>query len=246
MPKKFKNKKKKDLPKSARKRRNWVKTATTVAKAAYGGYQIGKYLLNLINVEHKWYDVTNDIATTDWNSSTPVCFGFQNPTGQSSPSVIGIPQGTGASEVIGQSIKLESLFMRGTMSIGPNAYDTTPLANPFCTVRMIIVFDTDTSGSNPSDPTQYGTVNSPMTMREPTRYKILKDKIFTLNVNNSFSHTFKTFKQLDTHLMYDVNNTIYMSGNYYVWFYCDQPAVTGPLNVSPIINFTSRLRFIDN
>lgn len=227
MAKKFKRRVKKSRPKTIRSKshQTWRDVGATAGTVAYKGFKLAKKLAALINVEHKFYDVANDISSSGWNSSIQYCIAPLCDSGQINTNFPGINPGSGPNNIIGQSIKLESLFIRGKITISPNAWSATPDANPYCTVRMVLVYDTDTSGSGPTDPLQSPPIGQtadqviwPMTMVEPDRYKILKDKTWVLNVNNNYTVAFKVFKQLDTHLKYNSDQTIMMSGNYYIWF----------------------------
>lgn len=94
-----------------------------------------------------------------------------------------ISQGTGESNRIGRYIKIKKIMMRYTIEIEP---DTTPALAP-CTIRMMIILDTQCNGSstNVGDLLEAPAfIRSFNNMSNSGRFRVLADKYTTMNPSN--------------------------------------------------------------
>lgn len=177
------------------------------------------YLRKLINVEFK---------SKTGNSAT------QNPT--TSGVVIGCvapSPGTGADERTGNSIRLKSWNIRGT--VVNNSAATTPTI-----LRMIMFHDLQSVGSTPSvtDILDTADVNAMRKLSTTDRFDILMDKTYHLDNVSNPSMVLKLFKNMHRHWKFDGSSAI---DNYpFILMISNQPTY------APTVNYIQRVRYIDN
>lgn len=157
--------------------------AYSLAKAAYKGY---KYVKNLVNVEYKFSDTDHNTSSLTPNSSGSLV------------NLTKIATGDDMKDREGRSIKLVSCLMRYTLTIHGSATHTS--------LRVMLIIDRDYLAALPSvtDVLSVANVRSPLNIftTAGSRFKVLTDKVFTLDQNNRGAVNFKIFKKIHTHVKY--------------------------------------------
>jgi hypothetical protein len=204
---------------------------SSVAAKASKALALASYAAHHLNAEKKFYDSAQ-------SGLIPV-------TGASSAHLLTqIPQGLGELEREGGQVKVVSI--QGRITYNFNSLAGTALGQ---TVRLMIVLDKEeglVTGLTPGDLLQNTTVPtvSPMLWNNAMRYRILMDKIITLDAddpvkNVKFYFKFKRGIRVRFFGSASVNNTT--NGIYWITYH----DTTNPSN-TPIQNGYLRLRFMDN
>lgn len=177
--------------------------------------------LSLINTEHKIID-----ADASANVTTTAQIILLN----------GVGQGDDNFQRNGRSIKMTSTYFRGT------AVKATPATTTF--LRMMIVEDHQCNGAifGITDVLVTATIDSPRNVDEGKRFKVLKDKVYTLNSDHP-QIFIKHFSKLDDHVEFKgtVNTVASISTNSLYLVLLSTEAVD-----FPVVNYYNRVRFIDN
>lgn len=183
-----------------------------------------KRLKDMINIEYKYID------TVDTGS---------NPTYAGGYATFTMPAaGTGDSQRIGDSVKLQRLMMRGEIRYATAGTDGQ-------TVRLIIVNDKQNKISAVSDllDSNYlstvNAVNAPKNYDKRFQTKILYDRSFLVNSQN-IERRFVINLPLNFHAQFDAAGSTIDSGSLKYFLVSDQ--MTNP----PTVNFVGRITYTDN
>lgn len=180
-------------------------------------------LRKLINVERKFSDeeVNNSVLTgsrIDWMSD--------------------VNQGTGYDERDGLSVKCVSEQIRGTFTLQGTTQTPT-------SVRMMIFVDLDSAGAGftTADVLESSTVNSPLNHTNGKRFKILKDRVYSLSPNGTEVIHFKHYLKYSDHIRWSNATNGQREGHIYILFLPSSYTVSANYVV---MSYFNRIRFIDN
>lgn len=150
-----------------------------------------------------------------------------------------IAQGLTNTDRDGNSIKITSWLYRATMDInGSNN----------ARIRIVAFTDTSSNGAAPAITDVFQStlgllINAPMNRVNGKRFKVLFDRNYIVD-NDNQKHTCEVFKKMQHHIHYLTTTAATASlgqGPIYVAYISDQPAPQ-----APTLNWTSRMRFLDN
>lgn len=193
--------------------------ALSLAKRAYSGY---RYLKSMVNVERKFCDV--NYSSQVIGKSLAV---YQLNT---------IAEGSDYNQRTGISVKSSSLLLRFSVHLDPAA--------TYNQVRLILFEDCENQGSAPTgtdileSSTNY---LSPLQHSHGQRWKVLRDKIITLDVNGKAVVDLRMFMKMASHYKYSGVNA---GDTYNCALYLG--IISDNNTNSPVVDFYSRLRFVDN
>lgn len=208
------------------KRSNYVKKFAGYAGLAAKAWTLAKYLKGLINVERKFLDVETSAAAV-------------SKTTGSTTWISSISEGTDYNQRTGISVKLTSLFIRGTINMNTTATQQSRY------VRFIVFMDSDPVSATPAMSDVFevaGDPNSPLNHTNGARFKILHDKLYSISLSGPDNHIFKKYIKLSHHLRWGNSTTDRRAGHIYVMAFSD----TDTAAEEPLVGWYSRLRFVDN
>lgn len=178
-----------------------------------------------VNTERKYFDTSQTGITVP---ITPLNY-----------PLVSIPSGTGESQRIGNQVKLTNVNMR--LQIARNGADTDAVRK----VRILVFLDKQNNGvaSDVADLLDSTTMTSFNDMDNKMRYKVLMDRIITLDLNSPTSgmQINKYFK-LTRKLVYSFSGDPPIQNNITLALFSD----TSDVNKVPVITFNTRSRYIDN
>lgn len=218
MPKKYSKKSKKGSKKSSP---GFFSKKYSIGEMAAGAWKGVKFLKDLVNVEHKYFDV---MQSNQAIGTTAVIY----PLSQ-------IAAGDAYNQRDGNSIKLESILLRLTAVLNTSAEQTF--------IRAILFFDDEQRGTTPTASEvleSSGDYLSPINHLNGLRFRVCRDKIINLRKTDN-AQLVKMWCEPKRHIRYSSGtNTDTKEGNVYLLLLSDQATNT------PLVDFDSRLRFIDN
>lgn len=209
--------------KSHNRRRGFKKRGKIYGAAAYQLYKDVRYLKSLVNVEFKYDDTTVSGGNVDNNGTVTY--------------ISGIQQGDAGTQRDGNQVKVVSLQLRGEVSQNPSATDTT--------LRTMIVCDTKPRsgvGISITDVLDTINVNSFRNLNNRKRFWIMYDRNTYLSINGSRTRKIPAwYKKLQMKLVFDgaANND---STSYSIYLIQISDEATN----TPVVDWRTRLRFIDN
>lgn len=187
--------------------------------------RLARYAVRNLNVEYKFFDT----GSTSALSSTAATILNLAP----------IPRGDSSSDRDGRSIKLKSLFVKGSLQL--NASATTSR------VRILIVLKINNNLLAPTalDVLDTLQMNSLRNLNNTDNIKVMYDKRFVIDVNRQSEIFFQFYKKLSHRQQYEINSTAGVATvlermGFYIIAFSDEPTNT------PNMLYTSRVRFIDN
>lgn len=198
----------------------------TAAKAL----SIATAVRSLINVEKKWFDAQNTGYPTGVNVvGTGTVYHLSN-----------ILQGDTSSSREGNSVKLSSIYVTGSIGLGTGATSSQR-------VRLILFRDNDNQGALPTVTSVLlsALISSPMALTNPGRFSVLMDKTYMVYTANSGPSSLSVKKYIKNkyHIKYGGNaGTIAdaRTGNLFLLAISDTTAN------DPFLVYDVRLRYIDN
>lgn len=200
-----------------RKRQSgWAGTIRNVVKT------VG-FLKSVVNAEKKFID-TGVVSNVINNAGTMFYLS-------------GVAQGTDQSTRNGNSIKYVQQFIRGSMVISPSANTSI--------VRMILFKDNDNQGAVPTaaDLLANADVNGQLSQFNGKRFTIIRDKCYSLDINNRRTLTYKFFMKGGFHIKYGGSSaTVSSQKENGIFLFI----ITNESTNLPSITYNSRIRFIDN
>lgn len=218
---------KRKYPKRSRISR-YLSTGAKALMVGSSALRIAKQVKNLVNVEFKHHEV----------SSSLTCVGTGHIISLSS-----VAQGDSQTTRDGDSIRGKSLQIR--IRMGHNASGGTGQ-----TVRMILFIDKQNNQPGTCDPTlsgtPYGVLNQStlqsLTLPENSgRYKILKDKMYTMTNDIKELIDLKIYKKINPKITFTSSSTnVAQKNNIYMLVFSNE-ATNGPS-----FAYATRLRYIDN
>lgn len=203
-----------------RSKYSWNSVAGNAKWAAQRALKGFNYLKSLINVEKKFLDVTNNNQAI---GSSPVVYPLTQ-----------MATGDDYKTRDGNSIKASSILIRLSAVLDTSAEQTF--------VRMLLVRDMEQNTSTPagSDILESNDYLSPISHVNGKRFYVMCDKYLNLTKTGN-SKMIKCYKKLYHHIRFSSSSsTDTREGNLYLLLISDQAVNT------PTIDFTSRLRYIDN
>lgn len=206
----------------------------TVGQIARKGYKIAKFVKSLVNTEIKFLDTNGALAPT-------------NSTAQSCVWLSDINEGSGPSGRTGQSILAKAVYGRISATIHASATTTF--------IRFIMFIDTNPSAASAlpvmssvlqssTDPTI-----APLSMDFPGRFRVLKDKVFTLSQNGpqaafmKWKYIYNDKDGYESKMKWDATGdaiTDKRQNHLFLLVISDQATNT------PALQYFTRLRYIDN
>lgn len=213
---------------SAREREKGPTTLEAVKKIASDALRIGEFVAGIVNAEDKFFDVQNTSNVTN---------------GGDTYWLTGITTGTGANQRTGQTVKLDSMSFRWI------AYRNTTDTSAGQTVRIMLFIDNQplqvlpipafvlTDVSAPYGPISY------LNMDSRGRYHVIYDKTILLSLTGDSIKAGEHNEKMTHHLVWDVAGDLQadaLGGHIYALVICDDAANT------PLVTFSSRIRFYDN
>lgn len=181
-------------------------------------------LKKLLNVEHKFHDVTA-------NNGSPDTTGLVFP-------LTAMSQGTTALTRLGNSVKLESSYMRAVITKNASATQTI--------VRLIMFVDNETQGANAAvtDVLEAANVYSPINHLNGERFTVLVDRQIHLDNTSKEIENVIWFRKLGWDAKYNDGNAGNVSDCrekhvFLLW-------ISNEATNKPTIMYNHRLRFIDN
>lgn len=204
-----------------KKKSNWYSKAKSGLSMAAKAWAMAKYVKSLVNVERKFYDVT-------FMNEAPPTTGLIYPLTQ-------IAQGDTYATRDGNSVKAVSLFIRLTAVLNSSADQTF--------MRLCIFKDNENNGTTPAVADLLESASnyiSPLLHTNGTRFSVIKDH--TINLTKEINaKQYKSFIRIPHHIKFSGSaGTDTKEGNIYLLLMSDQAT-----NL-PVVDFTTRLRFIDN
>lgn len=183
-------------------------------------------LKKLINAEFKNFDV----PAAGFGAVT---------TGGTIQSLSQIAEGDDFGQRTGRSILGKSIYVMGTLSMNASAFNSC--------LRFILFYDTQYNGAMPVVTDVLASANwlSPLNINtiSSQRFKIIWDKMFDMQQNGRQGYTFKKYFKLNHHLKYNATTGTAASGlSGQVLVLLIGSEVTN----TPSINYSSRLRYVDN
>lgn len=160
-----------------------------------------------------------------------------------------VAQGDTATSRDGRSIKWVSTLHKATLVRN----STTSAVQD--TIRILVVKDKYVNNANPDwEDIVQGvpstlSVNDPRNVDEAVNYQVLFDKKITLTANYP-SHQFDFYRKLDMHTKYKLGASgataaDVESGMIYIFYISDKSTLSGTAP-PPVVNYTTRARYIDN
>lgn len=180
-----------------------------------------------LNVEMKWLDTFSALTAI---STTPQIVQVTN-----------TQQGSTAETRVGEQIKLTSLYFKYTLEANANAVNTF--------TRILIIQDMQTNGAiyTAADVFENSSGNadivSPLNLKNKYRYRILYDKIHNFQDTGRKTAQDSFYKSIQMLIRYKSNNgdiTDLSSNSLSIYLVSNQATNT------PSINYSMRLRFVDN
>lgn len=201
-------------------------TFDKVMSVASTALKVANFVRGIVNAEFKYADLNLVPTNVDFNGITG---NFHN-----------IVQGTTSQTRNGDTIKLSSLQIRGTLQSASTA--TGPVF-----VRFILVQGIKEQGAAPvldNILTTVGTaavINSLREVNPESNYKVLMDKTFRMNIGtDNQNKAIEIYIRPKHHIKYNTGTVNAASGGLYYFFVSNVSA-----NL-PSVQFQSRIRFIDN
>lgn len=216
----------------ARSSRSSESSGGTVGHIARDALNIGKFLLELLNVELKWYDGT---FSTSLSAAGGIIW-------LTSPAA-----GTGPSNRTGSSILCKSLLLR--YQLYPNL--TTLGATPYSYQARVIVFffkNKDAVAAAPAvtDVLDSASPASNMNMQNRGAFIVLHDKLHAFSTYESAAKLEEHYIDMNHHITWDATGdaiTDIRDGHIFVLVIQDQNYGTA---AGLVMDWNSRIRFIDN
>ncbi len=218
----------KSYSKKKYKRPGYYSCGKMVAGDAKQALALAKNVKSLLNVEFKNHDI----------SITPV--GIPDGVGVIH-QLTNIPQGDTGESRDGSNIKITSIYIKLLLNINVSAITTS--------VRVLLVQDKQTNQTIYATSDLLSTVAnvqsivSPMNLDNQFRFKVLYDKVFSIDDNGVQTKFIKIYKKVSTKLRFDASIPSIAdlrSSSYSLVLISDEttnePVVTGEL----------RLRYLDN
>lgn len=196
---------------------NWMSMAKTALKTA-------KYVAALVNAESK-YDqtvITGGVCDDTTGSIQLIC----NP-----------PQGTAANARSGDSIKMQTLTLRGN-------FDASTAVSPNATFRIMVVLDKENAITTLAQLLQVtGGANTPFSPKnEDTKYdsKVLWDQHFVTGTAYP-TKAFERVIHIGEHVHFTAGTTTITNNALKVFVMSNIPLVSAPL-----VNYIARVTYLDN
>lgn len=206
--------------KNPRKSVSWYNRRYSTLDLAKKAWSATKYIKSLINVETKFFDVTQTGLSISSSGSI-------YPLSQ-------IAGGSAYNQRDGNSVKAVSNLCR------LSAVLNSPAESVF--IRCIIFTDAEQRASTPavSDVLESVGYLSPINHINGSRFQVVSDTLLVLKKDmNAISK--KYFRKLNSHIKFSsATSTDTKEGNFYMLLLSDQAT-----NV-PTVNFLNRLRYVDN
>lgn len=192
----------------------------------YGNYDTAKKALQialmtkkLVNVERKYFDVTDTGSTV---SSTPTL-----------THLTAMAQGDDVTNRSGNSVRLQSVMMRYQPSQHASATNSI--------VRVILFQWMDDDAPVATDILDNNAGWGQPNLEKAAKYRILLDHVFKFSDSSMRVDFFKYFKELNTHVRYDSTaGTDYAKGSLWLMELSNEGT-----NL-PTVARSTRVRFIDN
>lgn len=201
-----------------RKRNIWYN------RSANKALRLARYAVSNLNVEYKFYDTDDSVSLG---------------TSGTIYNLAPIPQGDGSSSRDGRSIKLKSLFIKGSLQLNPSATTSR--------VRIMVVMKINNGLSAPVATDVLDTVlmNSLRNLDNTDNIKVLYDKRFIIDSNRQSELYWQFYKKLNHRQQYQIGATAGVATvlerfGFYLIAFSDEATNT------PTMLYTSRVRFIDN
>jgi len=223
-------------------RQRRYKASSTAAVSAAAGY-IRNRNVSSIRVEKKVVDLNHALVAIENATGTPTLLN-------------GCVAGSQNYQRIGRKINLKSLQIRGHLFPSDTTTNT-------CLVRMLIVFDKQSNGAAPTwgdviksqniAGTTSSTVTDMLNLDNRDRFEVIRDKTWSFNYgesSNGYSPCPGSY-EITEYIRLSDRPTVYnagtagtvgdiQSGSLYVFWFCDQAAVTGAS-----VDISYRTRFVD-
>lgn len=161
-------------------------------------------------------------------------------------ALCGIAQGDSDITRDGLQINVKSIQVKGIIYMNPNT------GNQSSTVRMIIFRDNNFLNNLLPTPAMllesgFGGVLAPFAMRnrrERERFKVIYDKLFTLNNNGANTLPFNIYRKVNTKVTYnDVNNGSWGKNQFFILFLSGYASTDAN---RPTVQYLSRVAFTDS
>jgi hypothetical protein len=207
-----------------RKKGGFLNRKYSAMDLASKAWAAAKYVKGLINVEHKF----NDVSQSGQQSTTATVTSLSN-----------ISEGTDYNQRTGISVRATSLYVKGCI------YAFSTQATFGETVRTMIVCDMDNTGSAPSAsdileaPTD---VNSALNHTNGQRFKVLFDRNYLISPGGDGGKEFKVYLKPNSHIRWSNSTTGTREGHLYML----QLSTTAVAANEPNVTWYSRLRYVDN
>lgn len=220
-------------------------SGSTVAHIASDALSIGKFLLNLLNVEYKWYDTSFSTSAASSAATQSVC-------------LTRIPNGTTSQTRNGQSVLAKSLQIRTQVSANLELLNAASITQWSYTIRFMVVQvhneDVLSAAIPISEVLKAGGVLQPLNEDYPGRYKVLTDRVFQISSGSNYVEAIDKFHELDHHLTWgqassgpDPSPVVDLrDGHIWTFTFYDQHFDSGENPIPPVWDCITRLRFIDN
>lgn len=192
---------------------------------AMKAWKLAKYVKSLVNVERKFCDT---VQTASAISNAGVV-----------QTLSAISEGNDFNQRAGLSVKATSLQCRYTVEL-PSGF-ASPEGQYF---RQIIFIDKDNQGSAPvsSDVLESVTLTSPLNHTNGARFTILMDKTIFMSIAGQTGIQRTYYSKMSHHLKYSNSTTGTREGQVYALWLTDGVGA----GTNPILNFYSRIRYVDN
>ena len=197
---------------------NWPSTALGIASKALATALMVK---KLVNVERKYHSPSLNTTISS--------------TGNVSGNLLNIPQGDGSGNRDGQSIRITSFQMKGTVKMNASATSSV--------VRLMLVADLRSENSTPNitDILETASPSSLISHIAAGQFLVLKDWRFALNDNGNQTKVINYYQKMDKVLKY-AGGTTGAPENYNLVLVKVSDEAT---NV-PTLDAHFRFRYIDN
>jgi len=185
-------------------------------------WQAAKYIKGLVNTEHKYIDTT--LASVGVNSTGVVAH------------VSAVSEGSDYNQRDGISVRAKSLYIRGAVTMPAAA------VNVGQRLRLMVVRDNEDSTPTFGDLLETVNIMGPLNHINTGRFNVLWDHTFAVSNGGNQIVQFSKYINLNNHIKWSNSTTGIKTGHYYVFYISDGVGATS----NPLLEFYSRIRFIDN
>lgn len=205
-----------------RKPKPWYDQQYSAWQLAKKAWDAAKYIKGLVNTEYKYCDASLSSTAIDTSGSSTI--------------LSSVVEGSDYNQRDGISIKAKSIFLRGNVTMPASATGVGQR------LRLILVRDNEDSTPSFGDLLDTVSVLGPLNHVNTGRFTVLWDHTVAVSNGGSQIVPFKKYISLNNHVKFSNSTTGIKTGHMYLFYISDGTTAT----TKPLLEFYSRMRFIDN